>query len=86
MANFPQPHLPAGLPDPAALAAMASALFQALPGSAAPGAQFPANIAPPGSPLSSPAGFGPNVPGTPIPQAAHDVLRAIRAAHLPHSA
>ncbi len=25
-------------------------------------------------------------PGTPIPQAAHDVLRAIRAAHLPHSA
>ncbi|MEO5795904.1 MAG: family 2A encapsulin nanocompartment cargo protein cysteine desulfurase [Rhodoferax sp.] len=47
---------------------MASALFQALPGQAAPGAQFPANIAPPGSPLSSPAGFGPNVPGTPIPQ------------------
>ncbi|WP_367849834.1 family 2A encapsulin nanocompartment cargo protein cysteine desulfurase [Rhodoferax sp. WC2427] len=65
---FPQPHLPAGLPDPAALAAMASALFQALPGSAVPGAQFPANIAPPGSPLSSPAGFGPSVPGTPIPQ------------------
>ena len=25
-------------------------------------------------------------PGTPIPQAAHDVLRAVRAAHLPHSA
>lgn len=68
MVNIPQPHLPAGLPDPTALAAMASALFQALPGSAAPGAQFPANIAPPGSPLSSPAGFGPNVPGTPIPQ------------------
>lgn len=71
MANFPQPNLPAGLPDPAALAAMASALFQALPGSAGqavPGAQFPANIAPPGSPLSSPAGFGPSVPGTPIPQ------------------
>ena len=25
-------------------------------------------------------------PGTPIPQAAHEVLRAVRAAHLPHSA
>ncbi len=68
MVNIPQPHLPAGLPDPAALAAMASSLFQALPGQAAPGAQFPANMAPPGSPLSSPAGFGPGVPGTPIPQ------------------
>ncbi|BDT67213.1 cysteine desulfurase [Comamonadaceae bacterium OS-1] len=68
MFNIPQPNLPAGLPDPAALAAMASALFQALPGQAAPGAQFPANIAPPGSPLSSPAGLGPSVPGTPIPQ------------------
>ncbi|CAN7323333.1 SufS family cysteine desulfurase [Variovorax paradoxus] len=42
---------------------MASAMF-----SAPPGAQFPANIAPPGSPLASPAGFGPSVPGTPIPQ------------------
>ena len=26
------------------------------------------NIAPPGSPLVSPAGFGPSVPGTPVPQ------------------
>ncbi|WP_422089171.1 family 2A encapsulin nanocompartment cargo protein cysteine desulfurase [Variovorax sp.] len=42
---------------------MASAMF-----SEVPGAQFPANIAPPGSPLVSPAGFGPSVPGTPIPQ------------------
>ncbi|WP_062362066.1 family 2A encapsulin nanocompartment cargo protein cysteine desulfurase [Variovorax paradoxus] len=42
---------------------MASAMF-----SAPPGAQFPANIAPPGSPLASPAGFGPSVPGTLIPQ------------------
>ncbi|RUR66071.1 SufS family cysteine desulfurase [Variovorax guangxiensis] len=33
-----------------------------------PGAQFPANVAPAGSPLASPAGFGPSVPGTPIPQ------------------
>nr|WP_209717486.1 family 2A encapsulin nanocompartment cargo protein cysteine desulfurase [Duganella sp. 1411] len=33
-----------------------------------PGVQAPANIAPPGSPLVSPAGFGPSVPGTPIPQ------------------
>lgn len=65
--------------DPAILARMASAMFAALPGTPpaslpgaasglVPGAQFPANIAPPGSPLVSPAGFGPSVPGTPIPQ------------------
>jgi len=66
--------------DPAALARMASALFAALPGtppSAIPGVgqatpvagvQAPVNIAPPGSPLASPAGLGPSVPGTPIPQ------------------
>ena len=57
--------------DPAILARMASAMFAALPGTppaSLPGAQFPANIAPPGSPLVSPAGFGPSVPGTPIPQ------------------
>jgi len=57
--------------DPAILARMASAMFAALPGTppaSLPGAQFPANIAPPGSPLVSPAGFGPGVPGTPIPQ------------------
>ena len=35
---------------------------------AAPGVQAPGNIAPAGSPLVSPAGFGPSVPGTPIPQ------------------
>ena len=65
----PQPTLPAGLPDPATLARMATALFSALPGESAavPGVQAPANIAPPGSPLASPAGFGPSVPGTPIP-------------------
>ncbi len=62
--------------DPSALARMASALFSALPGSppsalpgvgqATPiaGVQAPVNIAPPGSPLASPAGFGPSVPGT----------------------
>ncbi|MET3516343.1 cysteine desulfurase/selenocysteine lyase [Pseudacidovorax sp. 1753] len=33
-----------------------------------PGVQAPVNIAPPGSPLASPAGLGPSVPGTPIPQ------------------
>ncbi|WP_028604741.1 family 2A encapsulin nanocompartment cargo protein cysteine desulfurase [Ottowia thiooxydans] len=53
--------------DPAALARMASAIFSALPGQL-PGAQAPVNVAPPGSPLSSPAGLGPGVPGTPIPQ------------------
>ncbi|WP_309972192.1 family 2A encapsulin nanocompartment cargo protein cysteine desulfurase [Variovorax guangxiensis] len=47
---------------------MASAMFAALPGAGAPGVQAPVNIAPPGSPLASPAGVGPGVPGTPIPQ------------------
>jgi cysteine desulfurase/selenocysteine lyase len=53
---------PAYLPGtpPTSLPGVASGLV--------PGAQFPANIAPPGSPLVSPAGFGPSVPGTPIPQ------------------
>jgi cysteine desulfurase/selenocysteine lyase len=62
---------PSGAPfDPAVLARLATELFSALPGqSFAPhGAQAPGNIAPPGSPLVSPAGFGPGVPGTPIPQ------------------
>ncbi|MDR6859907.1 cysteine desulfurase/selenocysteine lyase [Variovorax guangxiensis] len=54
--------------DPALLAQMASAMFAALPGAGAPGVQAPVNIAPPGSPLASPAGVGPGVPGTPIPQ------------------
>jgi cysteine desulfurase/selenocysteine lyase len=56
--------------DPALIASMASALFGALPGEQfrAPGVQAPVNLAPAGSPLSSPAGFGPGVPGTPIPQ------------------
>ena len=49
---------------------MASALFAALPGDAPSpmGTQAPVNIAPAGSPLASPAGLGPGVPGTPIPQ------------------
>ena len=66
--------------DPAVLARMANAMFAALPGtppSSIPargsagvpaGVQAPVNIAPPGSPLVSPAGFGPSVPGTPFPQ------------------
>lgn len=55
--------------DPAVLARMANQLFAALPGQAAPpGVQAPSQLAPPGSPLVSPAGFGPSVPGTPIPQ------------------
>lgn len=32
------------------------------------GMQSPVNVAPPGSPLVSPAGLGPGVPGTPLPQ------------------
>jgi len=74
------PSIPGEAPfDPAILARMASAMFCALPGTPpsalpgvanplVPGAQFPANIAPSGSPLASPVGFGPSVPGTPIPQ------------------
>ncbi len=56
--------------DPALLASMASALFGALPGeqARAAGVQAPVSLAPAGSPLVSPAGFGPGVPGTPIPQ------------------
>ncbi len=72
------PSTAAGLPqsteapfDPAMLARMATELFAALPGSPPglpSGVQAPVNIAPPGSPLVSPAGFGPSVPGVPIPQ------------------
>jgi len=66
-ANLPQA-LEAPI-DAAVLARMANAFFATLPGGgAAPGVQAPGNIAPPGSPLASPAGFGPGVPGTPIPQ------------------
>lgn len=63
--------------DPSELARLANAFFKALPGQAVgitppapvpPGVQAPLNVAPPGSPLASPAGLGPGVPGTPIPQ------------------
>jgi len=56
--------------DPSLIASMASAMFGALPGATAypAGVQAPVNIAPAGSPLVSPAGFGPSVPGTPLPQ------------------
>ncbi|WP_315130066.1 family 2A encapsulin nanocompartment cargo protein cysteine desulfurase [Achromobacter marplatensis] len=63
--------------DPRELARLANAFFTALPGQAVgitppapvpPGVQAPQNVAPPGSPLASPAGVGPGVPGTPIPQ------------------
>ncbi|MES2975316.1 MAG: family 2A encapsulin nanocompartment cargo protein cysteine desulfurase [Pseudomonadota bacterium] len=62
--------------DPAQLARMANAIFATLPGGAGllqgtglpQGLQAPSQFAPPGSPLASPAGFGPSVPGTPIPQ------------------
>jgi cysteine desulfurase/selenocysteine lyase len=70
------PAAPAGAPfDPAVLARMATELFAASSFNTsssspfgAPGVQAPANVAPPGSPLASPAGFGPSVPGTPFPQ------------------
>lgn len=53
--------------DPALLARLATELFAAPP-FAPHGVQAPANIAPPASPLSGPAGFGQGVPGTAIPQ------------------
>ncbi|WP_423934681.1 family 2A encapsulin nanocompartment cargo protein cysteine desulfurase [Comamonas sp. 23] len=64
-----------GLPEPSGapistelLAQLATALFAERPGAPGlpPGVQAPVNIAPPGSPLASPAGLGPSVPGTPI--------------------
>lgn len=63
--------------DPALLAQMAHALFASNPSlvsgfstlsAGTPGVQAPVNLAPAGSPLASPAGLGPSVPGTPIPQ------------------
>ena len=57
--------------DAEVLARMANALFAVVPAAApglVPGVQAPVNLAPPGSPLASPAGLGPGVPGTPIPQ------------------
>jgi cysteine desulfurase/selenocysteine lyase len=70
------PQAPESPLDTALLSRMASALFAALPGSPpdsvpaspVPGVQAPLQLAPAGSPLASPAGFGPGVPGTPIPQ------------------
>ena len=57
--------------DTAALARLANELFSAKPFGTplgVPGVQAPANIAPAGSPLVSPAGLSAGVPGTPIPQ------------------
>jgi cysteine desulfurase/selenocysteine lyase len=68
--------------DPALLAQMASAMFGALPG-ATPGVQAPANVAPPGSPLASPAGFHAGVPGTPVPQGTMPGQNLIPAAPSP---
>jgi len=63
---------PSGAPiDTAALARLANELFSAKPFGTplgVPGVQAPANIAPAGSPLVSPAGLSAGVPGTPIPQ------------------
>ncbi|OZI34276.1 cysteine desulfurase [Bordetella genomosp. 10] len=62
--------------DAGELARLANAFFSALPGrqpdlpapSTVPaGVQAPLNVAPPASPLASPAGLGPGVPGTPVP-------------------
>ena len=58
---------PAGLHSAGGLPGTPPASYPGLPG-VPPGVQAPGNIAPPGSPLVSPAGLGPSVPGTPIPQ------------------
>ncbi|MYM37955.1 family 2A encapsulin nanocompartment cargo protein cysteine desulfurase [Duganella qianjiadongensis] len=67
--NLPEP---SGAPfDTALLTRLANELFSAGPFKTplgVPGVQGPANVAPAGSPLASPAGLGPSVPGTPIPQ------------------
>lgn len=67
--------LPSSPPSPldtGALARLASELFRSLPGTATPspafGSQPPVSLAPGGSPLASPSGLSPNVPGTPIAQ------------------
>ena len=59
--------------DIAALARLANDFFRSGPSAhsaagAPHGVQAPANWAPGGSPLASPVGFSPNVPGTPVPQ------------------
>ena len=87
--------------DTDALARMASAMFSALPGDQlrTAGVQAPINLAPAGSPLASPSGLGPSVPGTPIPQGqvpgsnlipasptAHASLAHRAPALLPHAA
>nr|WP_201747155.1 family 2A encapsulin nanocompartment cargo protein cysteine desulfurase [Glaciimonas sp. PCH181] len=65
--SLPAPESSGAPFDPAVLARLATEMFAAPPFSPH-GVQAPGNIAPPGSPLASPAGFGPGVPGTPIPQ------------------
>ena len=57
--------LPGESPD---LSGAASALPRPATAGFPPGVQAPVNLAPAGSPLASPAGLGPSVPGTPIPQ------------------
>jgi cysteine desulfurase/selenocysteine lyase len=52
--------------DPALLAQLASAMYGTL-SMPPPGTQAPGNMAPPGSPLASPAGLGPGVPGAGVP-------------------
>ena len=75
--------------DPALIAQMANALFARGPSgvtalsSGAPGVQAPVNLAPAGSPLSSPAGLSPSVPGTPIPQGAAPGANLIPASPTP---
>ena len=61
--------------------------LSALP-SFTPGVQVPTNFAPAGSPLVSPAGIGPGVPGTPIPQGLVPGVNLLPASptHLPHLA
>ena len=64
------PEHPSAPISPDVLAQLANALFSERPGSGAVplGVQAPVNMAPPGSPLVSPAGLGPSVPGMPVPQ------------------
>ena len=79
------PDLAAAPISPEVLAQLASALFNERPGTGVvpPGVQAPVNVAPPGSPLASPAGLGPGVPGTPIPQGVAPGANLLPASPMP---
>ena len=69
--------------NPADLAQLANAFLRALPGEAPVGLQLPSQLAPPGSPLASPVGLAPNVPGNPIPLGQVPGTNLLPSSHAP---